>query len=562
MASKPKPRLSIDARDHVWAIKGKTYAFASPMDTEAYYYDADEGQYWIDLIQEWFCHTEGDLAGQPLILMPWAEAVTRQLFGWRKKEDGFRRYQTFHYFVPGKNGKTQLGACYAQGLTGFDDEQGAQIFWQASTEEQAKGTCFKMISDMHTLNADLGDVFELQKSSLALYHPETRSLLRVLSSLPTGGIHGPNVQALILDEPHESPRSETRDVLRNKMITRNQPLLGYISTAGKNRECWYYKEYEYLTKLVAHEEHNDRYLAFCCEPKKGADPADLRTWKDANPGMGISVKVENLKTIFEESQSNPSKMDMFLQTNLNMWIERTSDFINYQNWELCAQKYTMKDLRGKFCIGGFDLSQARDFTSFALCFPNWQYDETGSQETAWRLPLFLVWYWIPQAVYDSTQLYHQWSQYIEITKGDYIDKALIKRRIKEIRQQFNCKKAYFDPWHSLDIFSEMEEPDVFEVTSLRQNFQTMGPAVNEISNLIVAGKIGHNNNPVLNWNVRNAKVETSKDKNKETLKILRKAKDALKIDGLVACCIAYCGSTFEAAPPQASVYEERGIEIW
>lgn len=557
--SKRKHIFSRDSRDHIWIIDDEDYWFAAPIENpELYFYDYNEGQRWVNWYHEFMVHTDGALAGQPIDpLLPWVEAFIRELFGWRFKETGFRRYEQFHAHVPGKNAKTQMGCGIAQGLTVLDDEPGAQVFWTAGNKEQAERTCFKMVKDMYDLNpllrtADEG-LFDLNTSSVNLYYPPLRSVLQILSSIPKN-IHGYNAHGVIADEPHEAATDEVINTLWAKSITRRQPLLGYISTAGNNKDHWYYKKYEDTKALINHEKVNDRILGFIRE----ADPKDkldsIETWKKANPGLGRSVRVENLKSQYKEALDDPAKMDLFLQCQLNIWVERTSKLVNIDHWDLCKVPYTMEELRGQFCIGGFDLSHTRDMTSFALCFPNWQYDETGSSETATRKPRFLVWYWVPEAVMQKNKLYKQWSEFIETTPGDFIDKAHIKKRINEIRQLFNCPKAYYDKWHAMDIFTDLD-CDEFQCTALDQSFLMMGPAIQELTDLTNAGQLEHNGNPVLKWNVKNAKVRT----NKEGFKLLAKPADDKKIDGWVASTIAYRGTMFEKAPDQdASSYFTNG----
>lgn len=563
MASKIKRTSSRDGLDTVWYIDdgiGKEiYSFPAPIENPRFYsYDDNEGQRWVDWFHGFMVHTEGRLAGLPIDpLLPWVEAFIRELFGWKVTKTGLRRYREFHAFVPGKNAKTQMGCGIAQGLTAIDDEQAAQVFWKASTKDQAKDTCYRMIKAMHTLNSDLQELFELRPSDLALFHARSLSLLQILSALPTGK-HGYNTHAVIEDEPHETAAlngNEAGEILWQKSITRTQPLRGMISTAGNNKNHWYYQEVEKLQRIIKHEEVNDRFLGFYRAADPKADVSDPKVWAMANPGLGRSVSTEAIEELYKDALKDAAKMDLFKQCQLNIFVDKTSKGMNIDHWELCQREYTMKDLQGQFCIGGFDLSHTRDLTAFALCFPNWQYDESGDQDTAWRLPRFLVWYWCPEKAMESNAQYRKWSEFIETTPGDFIDKAHIKKRIKEIRELFKVPKAYFDPWHSMDIFSEMNEKDVFEVTALTQSFQMMGPAIQELQDLTFAGKLEQNGNPVLTWNVKNVQVRLNGD----GFKLFVKPADDKKIDGWVACNIAYRGTMFEKAPPRESVYERRGM---
>ncbi|GAF86819.1 unnamed protein product, partial [marine sediment metagenome] len=64
----------------------------------------------IDFFQQKLSHVKGELAGKAFLLEDWEQAIIANLFGWKQKNTGFRRYQESLIFVPRKNGKTPLCA--------------------------------------------------------------------------------------------------------------------------------------------------------------------------------------------------------------------------------------------------------------------------------------------------------------------------------------------------------------------------------------------------------------------------------------------------------------------
>src|SRR5579859_7434589 len=74
---------------------------------------------------------EGEWAGRPFVLQPWQAHHIAQIFGWRRKRDGRRRYRFVRGWVPRKNGKTELAAGLAHLLTVGDREPGAQVYSHA-----------------------------------------------------------------------------------------------------------------------------------------------------------------------------------------------------------------------------------------------------------------------------------------------------------------------------------------------------------------------------------------------------------------------------------------------
>ena len=66
-------------------------------------------------------HTKGKWRGQPFELLPWQEAIIRDVFG-TVKENGYRQYNTAYVEIPKKNGKSELAAGVALYMTCGDNE--------------------------------------------------------------------------------------------------------------------------------------------------------------------------------------------------------------------------------------------------------------------------------------------------------------------------------------------------------------------------------------------------------------------------------------------------------
>jgi len=87
-------------------------------DCERFYYDPEEGNRWVDWFSEYLVHVSGDMAGRPLVLLPYLQNFTRELMGWRCVKDDTRRYLTAFLYVPKKNAKTLWVALASAGAAG------------------------------------------------------------------------------------------------------------------------------------------------------------------------------------------------------------------------------------------------------------------------------------------------------------------------------------------------------------------------------------------------------------------------------------------------------------
>lgn len=563
--TKRKHQFSNDGRRHLWICGENVYSFRAPK-SDAYRYDYDEGQRWVDWFRFYLRHTEGELQGEPLELLEWAEIVVRELFGWRRKVDGFRRYRTAFIFVPEKNGKTQLAMGLALGLTAIDEEKGAQVYWTAATKDQAALTCWKMISDIWGTDEceEIREMFEIYESALSMYHPESKSVLKIISSLP-GGKHGLNVHAAILDEIHETSNDAVRNVLRSKQVTRLQPLLIYITTAGDSKQHWSFREYEYAKEIDQGKrdtEAADQYLAFIREADEKLEKdlknpeVLLKALKDANPAYGISVKPENVLLQWEEAQGEPAKVDMFLQCKLNMWVERYSDYLPRGAWEQCAEAFSLKELEGRPCFIGVDLSESKDMTSVSLLFPYWE-TVNGVARVSYRV---VPYYFVPQDTYDAEERYHKWLQHnLEIAGTQIIEYATVRARAERYAMElYKGERVAFDPAYANEFATALVKSLAAvdcEVEYVKQKGWHTAAAVKRFRELVMTGQIKHQNNPILNWNVQNAKVV----KEKETdLERISKVNSTGKIDGLMATIFALHAALDYTPPEDASAHFKDG----
>ena len=154
-------------------------------------------------------HSTGEFAGQRFILSDWQQAYLWVLFGWKKRETGYRRFRTSYLEISRKNGKSTLSAGVALYLLECDGEQGAQVYSAATKRDQAKlvhGEAVRMVraskalSSHITLRAD--NMFDLK----------TNSKFEPLSS-DYNSLDGLNIHGAIIDELHAHKTRDLWDVL-------------------------------------------------------------------------------------------------------------------------------------------------------------------------------------------------------------------------------------------------------------------------------------------------------------------------------------------------------------
>ena len=126
-----------------------------------YYFDKQASDKAIGFIETFVTHTKGELTGKPLLLEEWQKEIISNLFGWKNKDTGFRKFRTCYIQIPRKNGKTTLCAAIGLYMLFADKERGGEIYAAAGDRNQAN-IIFDIAKQMIINNPELtkrGKVF-------------------------------------------------------------------------------------------------------------------------------------------------------------------------------------------------------------------------------------------------------------------------------------------------------------------------------------------------------------------------------------------------------------------
>lgn len=70
-----------------------------------YYFDKERARAAVEFFPRFLHFVDGEWAGKPFELQPWQARHVGEIFGWRRRDDGTRRYRFVRLWVPRKNGK-------------------------------------------------------------------------------------------------------------------------------------------------------------------------------------------------------------------------------------------------------------------------------------------------------------------------------------------------------------------------------------------------------------------------------------------------------------------------
>jgi len=520
-----------------------------------YYFDEDTALAAIEFFHKKIVHIKGAKTGEPFILEVWEQAIIANLFGWKSKETGFRRYQECFIEVGRKNGKTPLAAGILLYLLFEDGEPGAEIYGAASEYKQAS-LVFTHAHGMVNRESSLSDrckVFKGQSKAIELGQPgdDDYGVYRVVSS-EAFSAHGWNTHAAVVDELHTQPNRDLVDALSTSTAAREQPLLIYITTSDFEREGSICNEKEDHALDVCNGVIEDlSFLPVVYQAQLEDDWTKLETWKKANPNLGVSVSLDFIERECKRAQETPAYENTFKRLHLNIRTEQDVRWLALSDWDACGGVVLPEALYGKSCYAGIDLSSKTDITAFELYFPDEQ--------------KVLSYFWVPKEnahkreIKDKVQ-YTAWANqdWIKLTPGNVVDYNIVMTDIADIASKYKIEGIGFDRWGFEAVRQQLVGCGVPEsiMVAFGQGFASMSEPTKELERLILAGLINHGGNPVLRWMASNVAVEMDPAGNLKP----SKKKSTERIDGIVALIIAI-GLASTTPPAKDSVYEERGLII-
>jgi phage terminase large subunit-like protein len=92
----------------------------------------------------------------------------------------------------------------------------------------------------------------------------------------------------------------------------------------------------------------------------------LETFKECNPGYGITIDETTVKTLISEARNEPRKANAYRVLHLNQWQGTCNNWLSPQTWKACQGEFP--DLASKDCFVGLDLARRHDWAACFLVF--------------------------------------------------------------------------------------------------------------------------------------------------------------------------------------------------
>jgi phage terminase large subunit-like protein len=536
---------------------------------KGFYFDEKAAQHAIDFFK-FLKHSKGEWCGEAFELEPWQQFILWNLFGWKNKPTGYRRFKTCYLEVARKNGKTTMLAGIGLYLFFGDGEPGAEIYTAATKRDQAR-ISHSEATRMVKSSASLRKRITIFKDNLNIM--DTASKFEPLGA-DADTMDGLNIHGALIDELHAHKTRNVWDILETATGSRRQPLQIAITTSGFDRHSICFEQHSYLQKILEKVYNDETYfgLIYTLDGYDGGSDEDKDDWQDqkvwikANPNLGISVKHDDLERKCDKAKELATAQNSFLRLHMDIWTESETRWITVDQWNECGFDVHEQWLRGRMCYGGLDLSSTTDTTALIWLFPPEK--DGDSYEILCR-------FFIPEdnmleRVRKDRVPYDVWVRegFITATSGNVLDYANILNTIANDTTSFNVQELAFDRWGSQKITTDLQDIG-FEIKSdssksessgrtlvqFGQGFASMSSPSKELERLILSKMIAHNNNPVLAWMMSNVVIKIDPAGNIKP----DKEKSIERIDGVVALVMAIDRAVRQNNT--SSVYESRGAML-
>jgi phage terminase large subunit-like protein len=498
----------------------------------------------------------------PFELLPWQRRIIRDVYG-TMNDRGVRQYRYAYLEIPKKNGKSELVAAIACLHLFHKAETNGQIYGCAGDRSQAS-LVFNAAIEMIEQDPILEKRVKINESYKRITNKVTGTFYQVVSA-EAYTKHGLNVSACIFDELHVQPNRDLWDVMtKGAGLARRQPIWWVITTAGDDPDRvsvgWeVHEKAENILKArqgINPEKDNPTwYPVIWSYP--GEDIYNENNWAIANPSLGTSIQVEDLRDLSLDAKQIPADERTFRWLNLNQWITtKLSGWLPIDLFDATVGDWSRKELAGKACYLGLDLSTTTDLAALCALFP----PQEGFKD--WRA----IWEaWIPadnmrERIRVDHVPYDIWSEdgWLTATDGKIVDYTIIKAKIQEYRKLYKVKELDADKSFATMLLQELEQ-DRLSCVDIPQHYDILTDPMQMIERLLQSKQMTHEAHPVVRWTFGNASI--SKNGNGQ-IKLVKEHKGksldrTKRIDPMVALVCAMSRAKFYKMA--GGVYDRHGV---
>lgn len=536
-----------------------------------YYFDSVEAA----KIVGWFLmlrHSKGELAGQPIVLTTWQKFALCQLYGWKRKSDGRRRFRRMFLEVARKNGKSQMLsgiALYEAAVISTKNGEVSEVYTAGTKRQQSKivfDECRLMLQ-----GSPLKKFFKLNRSEIR--HLKTGSFISALSKDDGKKGDGTNPECLILDEFHQHQTSEFYDLAIGSNT--KEPILCIITTAGVDLSYPCYREYEFCGQVL--DPNIDVYAEDYLIDIMEQDPEDYvnkktlqdeSLWLKSNPIRASYPEGRRLiRQTYEKALQVPEEMPSCLTKCFDIWVQaKEGGYMDMRAWKKCEVSELPIDIAGLPCVVGLDLSAKIDLCSVCFCIPFINEDKLDAADEPVPQYILLQHSFIPsrekllEREASDKVPYTAWAEsgWLSVTNSQIVDQNFVKLWVKRFAEDHGLKVETwaFDP-HNSALFMSSLSDEGENVIEIYQSYSGLNDPTVGLREEIIQGNVYHLPDPLFSFCMSNAVTRSSDGRIK-----IDKDQTTKRIDPVDASICAFKCAQLLPAATKAQKEMNAAIDRW
>lgn len=450
----------------------------------------------------------------------------------KRKKDNLRRFREAHINVGRKNSKSFLvGIIMSYIFFMQKGIFGALFIITGNTTKQAT-ELYNTFKNFVNSNKALSRRCKITDSRKEILRRDNSNKLIVLAN-DGGGADSYSVYSFACDEIHEYSSDEIYGKLKTGSGQWDEPLAITLTTAssGEDPNNLEMQLYTASKSLENGEGEDETFYYKIYEADKECKIDDVTQWFNANPGLGLFRKVEDIINLCNRVSLMPLQENMFRRMFLNQHIatDHIKNAINMELWNECVEDINIEDFKGCKCWAGLDLSSQHDITAFILVF----YREDTDKFYVFPF-LFTAKDTVVEREMKDKNPYRQWIKDGELiaTEGRYIKFADMLDKLTKLQEEYEIEKLGFDRFGSPTIMNVLEKE--FDIVPLGQGTATMTVFIHSFENLLIDSRIVIAKNSLFDFMAKNCVAVYNEQLDCK----YSKKKSKFKIDGIVAMLMA------------------------
>ena len=479
----------------------------SKSDDFPYYYDEKQARKACQFVQKLPLTNGGKFH-----LAEYQEWIVSELYGWRVKETGERRYTQGMVSMARKSGKTYLAASLAAVGLMLEDKpaKNRQVLFVSNALKQAKLGYDMLSSSLRQVQRSsrfMRERVKVQKERIT--DLPTDSFATALAS-DTNTLDGYAGTTIILDEYAAAKDRKVYDVLKSGQAQEPNSLLLIISTSGLDLNVPMYSEYKMLSDVLAGKKQADRYFIAIWELDDREEVHKPETWIKANPIFEIpAIKKRMQPKIQDDVNLGIAQDDLIpvLTKNFNMWLQAGDDaYISIDDWD--KAEIETPDVKGQDVYLGFDMSKTNDLTAVSWIIPidgRFYVDSHSFVGTKYGLDKKIK---LDGFNYRAGEKRGECS--ITTLDSGVIDTDEVFNYVKDLitKNDWNVKAVCYDGYNFNSVLTKFErELPSIPMREVRQGTITLNVPTREFRDNLFQKKIVHNGNRLLGYSMINARIK-------------------------------------------------------